>query len=94
MLPLIKSDQNFVLLCFLTIVPDPFDYYIFHFALELISNNQFQNSWENRNSVYFSLACDYLMHFLPSDPNVHILPIITNYTGKMPMAAPLQTANR
>lgn len=44
--------------------------------------------------MYFALACDYLMHFLPSDPNVSVLPHIPHYTGKVPMAAPLQTANR
>ncbi|CAB3260900.1 unnamed protein product [Arctia plantaginis] len=34
------------------------------------------------------------MHFLPSDPKATVLPPIPNYTGKVPMAAPLQTANR
>ncbi|CAG4989537.1 unnamed protein product [Parnassius apollo] len=73
---------------------NPFDYYIFHFALHLISNSQNKSSWENWNSAYFSLACDYLMHFLPSDPNVPVLPHIPYYTGKVPMVAPLQTVNR
>ncbi|CAH2086421.1 unnamed protein product [Euphydryas editha] len=73
---------------------NPFDYYIFNFALYLINNNQNKGSWDNWNSVYFALACDYLMHFLPSDPNVSVLPHIPHYTGKVPMAAPLQTANR
>ncbi|KAG6442597.1 hypothetical protein O3G_MSEX002447 [Manduca sexta] len=73
---------------------NPFDYYIFHFALHLISNSQNKSSWESWNSVYFALACDYLMHFLPTDPNIPVLPHIPNYTGKVPIAAPLQTANR
>ncbi|XP_028173889.1 sphingomyelin phosphodiesterase 4 [Ostrinia furnacalis] len=73
---------------------NPFDYYIFNFALYLVNNNNGKNSWENWNSVYFAVACDYLMHFLPSDPNVSVLPHIPNYTGKVPIAVPLQTANR
>lgn len=73
---------------------NPFDYYIFNFALYLINNNQNKNTWENWNSVYFALACDYLMHFLPLDPNMPVLPHISNYTGKVPIAAPLKTANR
>ncbi|XP_026744732.1 sphingomyelin phosphodiesterase 4 isoform X2 [Trichoplusia ni] len=73
---------------------NPFDYYIFNFALHLVSNSQQKSSWENWSSVYFALACDYLMHFLPADPNVSVMPHIPNYTGKVPMAAPLQTANR
>ncbi|CAH0701772.1 unnamed protein product [Spodoptera exigua] len=73
---------------------NPFDYYIFNFALHLVSNSQQTSSWENWSSAYFALACDYLMHFLPADPNVSVLPHIPNYTGKVPMAAPLQTANR
>lgn len=76
------------------IVTDPFDYYIFNFALHLVSNNQQTSSWENWSSAYFALACDYLVHFLPTDPNTSVLPHIPNYTGKVPMAAPLQTANR
>ncbi|RVE53067.1 hypothetical protein evm_002365 [Chilo suppressalis] len=73
---------------------NPFDYYIINFALYLVNNSVNKNSWENWNSVYFALACDYLMHFLPSDPNVPVLPHIPNYTGKVPMAAPLQPKNR
>ncbi|CAH2073815.1 unnamed protein product, partial [Iphiclides podalirius] len=73
---------------------NPFDYYIFNFALHLVNNCQYKSSWENWNSVYFALACDYLMHFLPTDPNVPVLPHIPHYTGKMPMVAPLQTVNR
>lgn len=59
-----------------------------------MSNNQQTSSWENWSSAYFALACDYLMHFLPVDPNISVLPHIPNYTGKVPMVAPLQTANR
>lgn len=73
---------------------NPFDYYIFNFALHLVNNSQNKSTWENWNSVYFALACDYLMHFLPSDPNAIVLPPMPNYTGKVPMVAPLQTANR
>lgn len=73
---------------------NPFDYYIINFALHLVSNSQQTGSWENWSSAYFALACDYLMHFLPADPNISVLPHIPNYTGKVPMAAPLQTANR
>ncbi|XP_023947971.2 sphingomyelin phosphodiesterase 4 [Bicyclus anynana] len=72
---------------------NPFDYYIFNFALYLINNSQ-NNYWENWNSVYFALACDYLVHFLPCDPNVQVSPNISYYTGKVPMVAPLQTAHR
>lgn len=78
----------------LTISSDPFDFYIFNFALHLVSYSQNKSSWENWNSAYFALACDYLMHFLPSDPNAPVLPHIPNYTGKVHMVAPLQTANR
>ncbi|XP_063359405.1 sphingomyelin phosphodiesterase 4 [Cydia amplana] len=71
---------------------NPFDFYIFNFALHLVSFSPNKSSWEN--CAYFALACDYLMHFLPSDPNVPVLPHIPNYSGKVHMAAPLQTANR
>lgn len=73
---------------------NPFDYYMFNFALHLVNNGQNKSTWENKNSVYFALACDYLLHFLPVDPNIPVLPHIPNYTGKMTMAAPLQAANR
>ncbi|XP_026494913.2 sphingomyelin phosphodiesterase 4 [Vanessa tameamea] len=89
MLTMDSNSMNIVALAL-----NPFDYYIFNFALYLINNNQNKSSWDNWNSVYFALACDYLMHFLPSDPNVSVLPHIPHYTGKVPMAAPLQTANR
>ncbi|KAI5637963.1 mitochondrial-associated sphingomyelin phosphodiesterase domain-containing protein [Phthorimaea operculella] len=79
---------------FVALALNPFDYYIFNFALHLVNNSQQQSTWENWNSAYFALACDYLMHFLPSDPNVPVLPLIPNYTGKVTMSAPLQTANR
>ncbi|XP_039747196.1 sphingomyelin phosphodiesterase 4 isoform X2 [Pararge aegeria] len=72
---------------------NPFDYYIFYFALYLVNNNQ-SKDWDNWNSVYFALACDYLMHFLPCDPNVPVSPNISYYTGKVSMIAPLQTAHR
>lgn len=67
---------------------------MFNFALHVVNNDQDRISWDNWNSVYFALACDYLLHFLPVDPNEPVLPHIPKYTGKVPMAAPLQTANR
>ncbi|CAH4029637.1 sphingomyelin phosphodiesterase 4 [Pieris brassicae] len=73
---------------------NPFDYYIFKFALHLTSNNQNSGTWEIWNSAYFALACDYLTHFLPSDPNTCILPQIPHYNGKVPLVAPLQSVNR
>ncbi|XP_045491643.1 sphingomyelin phosphodiesterase 4 [Colias croceus] len=73
---------------------NPFDYYIFNFALHLTNNNQNKSSWEIWNSVYFALACDYLTHFLPTDPNICVLPMIPHYNGKVPLVAPLQSVNR
>lgn len=72
---------------------NPFDYYIFNFALYLI-NSQNKSTWDNWNSIYFALSCDYLVHFLPTNPNMPVLPHIPHYTGKVLMAAPLQAANR
>ncbi|XP_052746586.1 sphingomyelin phosphodiesterase 4 [Bicyclus anynana] len=71
---------------------NPFDYYIINFALFLINNYQ-SNDWRIWNSVYFALSCDYLVHFLPCDPNVQVTPTIS-YTGKVPLVPPLQTVNR
>lgn len=65
---------------------NPFDYYIFHFAYYLI------NPWHQKspanvnyswNTVYYVLCCDYILHFLPTDPKTPILPLI-NYNGKNP----------
>lgn len=64
---------------------NPFDYYFFHFAYHLV------NPWQQRsgslvtswNTVYYVLCCDYILHFLPTDPNVKILPDIY-YNGKNP----------
>lgn len=64
---------------------NPFDYYFFHFAYHLI------NPWQQRvgscvkswNTVYYVLCCDYILHFLPTDPSVGILPEIY-YNGKNP----------
>ncbi|XP_072944397.1 sphingomyelin phosphodiesterase 4 [Epargyreus clarus] len=72
---------------------NPFDYYIFHFALDLLNNNQNKKSWESGSSIYAALVCDYLQQFLPLDPNDSVLPLIPHYSGKVPIAAPLQTAN-
>nr|XP_022912671.1 sphingomyelin phosphodiesterase 4 [Onthophagus taurus] len=50
---------------------NPFDYYMFHFAYHLI------NPWHQRNdlplgstwnSVYYILCCDYVLHFFPTQP--------------------------
>ncbi|XP_060529009.1 sphingomyelin phosphodiesterase 4 isoform X2 [Cylas formicarius] len=62
-----------------------FDYYFFHFAYHLINPWQqragaFVTSW---NTVYYVLCCDYILHFLPTDPNTTILPEIY-YNGKNP----------
>ncbi|VVC87375.1 unnamed protein product [Leptidea sinapis] len=73
---------------------NPFDYYIFHFALHLTNNTWNKSTWDIWNSAYFALACDYLTHFLPSDPNACVLPLIAHYTGKGPLVAPLQSVNR
>uniref|UniRef100_A0A6P7GG23 Sphingomyelin phosphodiesterase 4 n=1 Tax=Diabrotica virgifera virgifera TaxID=50390 RepID=A0A6P7GG23_DIAVI len=61
-----------------------FDYYIFHFAYHLI------NPWQQRagsscwNTVYYVLCCDYILHFLPTDPGTPVLPVIY-YNGKNPV---------
>ncbi|XP_072391535.1 sphingomyelin phosphodiesterase 4 [Diabrotica undecimpunctata] len=61
-----------------------FDYYIFHFAYHLI------NPWQQRagsscwNTVYYVLCCDYILHFLPTDPGTSVLPVIY-YNGKNPV---------
>ncbi|CAG9860561.1 unnamed protein product [Phyllotreta striolata] len=63
-----------------------FDYYMFHFAYHLI------NPWQQRagstlsswNTVYYLLCCDYIIHFLPVDPAVTVLPQIY-YNGKNPL---------
>ncbi|KAL1494759.1 hypothetical protein ABEB36_010305 [Hypothenemus hampei] len=65
---------------------NPFDYYFFHFAYHLI------NPWQQRvgstvtswNTVYYSLCCDYIIYFLPTDPAAKILPEIY-YNGKNPL---------
>ncbi|KAL3268108.1 hypothetical protein HHI36_007235 [Cryptolaemus montrouzieri] len=65
---------------------NPFDFYMFHFAYYLI------NPWHQRssvnvnyewNTVYYVLCCDYILHFLPTDPKTPVLPLI-NYNGKNP----------
>ncbi|XP_056639509.1 sphingomyelin phosphodiesterase 4 isoform X1 [Diorhabda sublineata] len=65
-----------------------FDYYMFHFAYHLI------NPWQQRagssvvswNTVYYVLCCDYILHFLPTDPSTIIQPVIY-YNGKNPLQA-------
>lgn len=74
----------FLLILFL----DPFDYYVFQFAYHLI------NPWQQRagsavtswNTVYYVLCCDYIIHFLPTDPTAIVSPIIY-YNGKNPLQA-------
>ncbi|XP_025828931.1 sphingomyelin phosphodiesterase 4-like, partial [Agrilus planipennis] len=73
-----------------SLVLNPFDYYFFHFAYYLI------NPWHQRlisstistfnsGSVYFNLCCDYIMHFLPTEPGCAVLPSINYYVGKNPI---------
>ncbi|XP_018579891.1 sphingomyelin phosphodiesterase 4 [Anoplophora glabripennis] len=72
----------------MSLLLNPFDYYIFHFAYHLI------NPWQQRagsavtswNTVYYILCCDYIIHFLPTDPTATILPVIY-YNGKNPLQA-------
>ncbi|KAJ8938884.1 hypothetical protein NQ318_016088 [Aromia moschata] len=72
----------------ISLLLNPFDYYMFHFAYHLI------NPWQQRvgstvtswNTVYYSLCCDYIIHFLPTDPTTQVLPVIY-YNGKNPLQA-------
>nr|CAI5857292.1 unnamed protein product [Callosobruchus analis] len=72
----------------MSLLLNPFDYYIFHFAYHLI------NPWQQRtgayvtswNTVYYVLCCDYIIHFLPTDPQTAVLPVIY-YNGKNPLQA-------
>ncbi|XP_023023938.2 sphingomyelin phosphodiesterase 4 isoform X1 [Leptinotarsa decemlineata] len=71
-----------------SILLNPFDYYIFHFAYHLI------NPWQQRggstatswNTVYYVLCCDYIIQFLPTDPGATVQPVIY-YNGKNPLQA-------
>ncbi|KRT82729.1 hypothetical protein AMK59_3136, partial [Oryctes borbonicus] len=66
---------------------NPFDYYMFHFAYYLInpfhqrSGLTLQSSW---STVYYILCCDYVLHFLPTTVGALILPVI-HYSGKNPV---------
>ncbi|GJQ83344.1 hypothetical protein Trydic_g18129 [Trypoxylus dichotomus] len=66
---------------------NPFDYYMFHFAYYLInpfhqrSGLTLQSSW---STVYYILSCDYILHFLPTTVGAIILPVI-HYNGKSPV---------
>ncbi|KAJ8917730.1 hypothetical protein NQ315_005179 [Exocentrus adspersus] len=70
----------------MSLLLNPFDYYMFHFAYHLI------NPWQQRagsavtswNTVYYVLCCDYIIYFLPTDPTVAVLPLIY-YNGKNPL---------
>ncbi|CAH0555499.1 unnamed protein product [Brassicogethes aeneus] len=70
----------------MSLLLNPFDYYMFHFAYHLI------NPWHQRsgstvrswNTIYYVLCCDYILYFLPTDPNATILPNIC-YNGKSPV---------
>lgn len=72
----------------MSLMLNSFDYYMFHFAYHLI------NPWQQRagsavtswNTVYYVLCCDYIVHFLPTDPAVTVLPVIY-YNGKNPLQA-------
>lgn len=72
---------------------DPFDYFIFNFALHLLNDNETRGFYDSVNTAYFALVCDYLIHFLPVDPSVGVQPSIPYFRGKVPATA-LQTANR
>ncbi|EFA10294.2 Sphingomyelin phosphodiesterase 4-like Protein [Tribolium castaneum] len=79
----------------ISLLLNPFDYYMFHFAYHLINpwhqrsgsvlTTQQQASW---NTVYYVLCCDYMLHFLPTTPGATVLPAIY-YNGKNPIQ-PLQ----
>ncbi|KAG5872702.1 hypothetical protein JTB14_008796 [Gonioctena quinquepunctata] len=72
----------------MSILLNSFDYYMFHFAYHLI------NPWQQRagsnvmswNTVYYILCCDYIIHFLPTEPGATVLPLIY-YNGKNPLQA-------
>ncbi|XP_044271314.1 sphingomyelin phosphodiesterase 4 [Tribolium madens] len=79
----------------ISLLLNPFDYYMFHFAYHLINpwhqrsgtilSTQQQASW---NTVYYVLCCDYMLHFFPTTPGASVLPVIY-YNGKNPIQ-PLQ----
>jgi hypothetical protein len=84
----------------ISLLLNPFDYYMFHFAYHLI------NPWHQRtgtmlttthqqvswNTVYYVLCCDYMLHFLPTSPGTSVLPVIY-YNGKNPIQ-PLQQMHK
>lgn len=76
------------------LLSDSFDYYMFYFALHLLQDCPYRSSSDSANTLYFNLVEDYLLHFLPADPNTAVLPHIPHFPGKLPTVAPLQTANR
>lgn len=78
---------------FLTYLSDAFDYYMFHFAYHLTNpwQQRVRNAWSVWNTVYYVLSCDYILHFLPTDPNVVILPQLVHFTGKNPTIIPPQS---
>ncbi|CAG9760871.1 unnamed protein product [Ceutorhynchus assimilis] len=63
---------------------NPFDYYIFHFAYHLINpcQQRFNTTDGFWNTLYYTLSCEYILHFLPSSPGI-IYPKIV-YDGKNP----------
>lgn len=73
---------------------DPFDYYIFHFAIHLHCTSYNRESWDAWNTVYYELSCEYLLHFLPSDINAVVLPQIIEFSGKSPAVSHMQVTNR
>lgn len=76
-----------------TLELNAFDYYIFCFALSLIHGSP-PSGKLSTDTLYFNLFIEYALHFLPTDPSVVVLPILSNFCGKMPIVTPLQSANR
>ncbi|XP_017772649.1 PREDICTED: sphingomyelin phosphodiesterase 4 isoform X2 [Nicrophorus vespilloides] len=73
---------------------NPFDYYMFHFAYHLINPCQQRTTCDDQwDSVYYNLSVEYLSHFFPIDLNQQITPSVGYYSGKNPMQLP-QTFQR
>ncbi|XP_077299707.1 sphingomyelin phosphodiesterase 4 [Arctopsyche grandis] len=73
---------------------NPFDYYMFHFAVHLYCTSYNRESWDAWNTTYYELSCEYLLHFLPSDINATIYPRDLDFTGKTPAVSHMQVTSR
>lgn len=84
-----------VVIVFLTKLSDAFDYYMFHFAYHLTNpwQQRQQHSWNTWHTVYYVLCCDYMIHFLPFDPNTIVTPQLRHFTGKNPITITPQSVN-